>query len=266
MTYLMYDTTGDKAHLIPENAPIVAGYDDGLYAWGQAQWDLFPNAHKLHISVLANPASDTFDSEQGNASQAEVADAVATRASEGKRSVIYCNTSDYPSQLAACHDRGVDRKAWDWWGANYSIGTNIPNDAVGLQYSGTISGSYDISLMRESWADVYFAPNQKGKVPNMKRLNQPIVDIVKDPTSNGYWLIGADGGIFPFGKVFMPKGNHLPAAGLSGEGLIISATCTPTGLGLYLVSASGNVYTFGDASYKGSVSMFGIGPSTRPIV
>ena len=30
-------------------------------------------------------------------------------------------------------------------------------------------------------------------------LNQPIVGMAATPTGNGYWLVGADGGIFTFG-------------------------------------------------------------------
>jgi len=34
------------------------------------------------------------------------------------------------------------------------------------------------------------------------RLNQPVMGMAADPTTGGYWLVAADGGIFSFAAPF----------------------------------------------------------------
>lgn len=154
-TLLCYDAV--TATNIPARlAQMVAGYDDGAYAWSQADWDLFPGVPHLHISVRANPASPCFDSETGNASPADVAKALFERNRNGLRSVVYCNTSSYPSQAQVFASAGVPRLAWDWWAANYSDGDVIPDQAIGVQYQGGITNPYDLSVMSEAWVSKFF--------------------------------------------------------------------------------------------------------------
>lgn len=39
--------------------------------------------------------------------------------------------------------------------------------------------------------------------PNRPNVNAPIVGIAATPTGKGYWLVGADGGVFPFGDAVL---------------------------------------------------------------
>lgn len=39
--------------------------------------------------------------------------------------------------------------------------------------------------------------------PNRVNVNAPIVGIAATPTGKGYWLVGADGGVFPFGDAVL---------------------------------------------------------------
>ena len=81
-----------------------------------------------------------------------------------------------------------------------------------------------------------------------KPLNAPIVGMVTAPGGTGYWLVGADGGVFTFGdtQFYGSTGNlHLNAP-------VVGMAATPDGRGYWLVAADGGVFTFGDAAFYGS--------------
>ena len=66
--------------------------------------------------------------------------------------------------------------------------------------------------------------------------------------SAGYWLVGGDGGVFPFGHAagYGSLGNvHLNRP-------IVDAAATPTGHGYWLVASDGGIFPFGDAGGFGS--------------
>src|ERR1700722_529400 len=73
----------------------------------------------------------------------------------------------------------------------------------------------------------------------------PVVGIAKTPSGNGYWLVGADGGVFTFGdaRFFGSTGGvHLDEP-------VVGMAVTPSGNGYWLVGADGGVFTFGDARF-----------------
>ncbi|MGH9164799.1 MAG: hypothetical protein ACRDZW_04705, partial [Acidimicrobiales bacterium] len=65
---------------------------------------------------------------------------------------------------------------------------------------------------------------------------------------SGYWLAGADGGVFAVGKAPF----YGSAGALSLTRPIVGVTPTPTGKGYWLVASDGGVFAFGDAVFKGS--------------
>jgi hypothetical protein len=80
-------------------------------------------------------------------------------------------------------------------------------------------------------------------------LNAPIVSATRTASGRGYWLLGADGGIFAFGDAKFygsMGGQHLnqPVLGMAP---------TPTGNGYWLVAADGGIFSFGDAAFYGSM-------------
>jgi len=92
-----------------------------------------------------------------------------------------------------------------------------------------------------------------------RALRSPIVGIAARPSGDGYWLAGADGGVFAFGSA--PY-----AGGLGGTALrapVVGIAATPSGDGYWLVSADGGVFAFGDAGYAGRVRTKA---SIRPVV
>ena len=68
------------------------------------------------------------------------------------------------------------------------------------------------------------------------------------PSGSGYWLVGADGGVFAFGDAAFEG-----AATSFGHGApIVGMAPTASGYGYYLLGADGGVFAFGDAHFAGS--------------
>ncbi len=81
-------------------------------------------------------------------------------------------------------------------------------------------------------------------------LAAPVVAIARTSDGGGYWLVGADGGVFAFGDATFHgslANTHLAAA-------IVAAIPTPDGGGYWLVGADGGVFAFGDATFHGSLA------------
>jgi hypothetical protein len=90
-------------------------------------------------------------------------------------------------------------------------------------------------------------------------LNSPVVAMVATRQPGGYWLAGADGGVYAYGsaRYFGSLGN------LTLQGPIVAMAATPDGGGYWLAGIDGGIFAFGDAHYYGSK---GSHPSDDPIV
>ena len=91
------------------------------------------------------------------------------------------------------------------------------------------------------------------------QLNAPIVGAAAAPDGSGYWLVGADGGVFTFGQVAFYGSTgafHLNQP-------IVGIASTPDGAGYWEVASDGGVFAFGDARFYGSTGAFHL---NRPIV
>ncbi len=75
----------------------------------------------------------------------------------------------------------------------------------------------------------------------------------------GYWLAGADGGVYAFGDA----GFHGSMGGHPLNAPVIAMTTTPDGGGYWLLGADGAVYAFGDAGFQGSM---GGHPLNAPVI
>ena len=69
-------------------------------------------------------------------------------------------------------------------------------------------------------------------------------------SSQGYWLVGADGGVFAFGDA----GFHGSMAGKSLDQPVVGIAATPDGKGYWLVGADGGVTAFEHEDFLGSMS------------
>ncbi|HUY87038.1 MAG TPA: Ig-like domain repeat protein, partial [Acidimicrobiales bacterium] len=78
----------------------------------------------------------------------------------------------------------------------------------------------------------------------------PVAAIVGDALTSdnaGYWLVGADGGVFTFGDALFY--GSCPGSGSGCRDVnapVVGIVATPDGKGYWLVGADGGVFTFGD--------------------
>ena len=86
-------------------------------------------------------------------------------------------------------------------------------------------------------------------------LNAPLAGIASTPDGKGYWLLGADGGVFTYGDAgfygSQATGVYSPLVGIAR---------TPDGRGYWIAGNSGVVYNFGDASSGGNNYYAGAAP------
>ena len=82
-----------------------------------------------------------------------------------------------------------------------------------------------------------------------RELTAPIVGMVPSATGNGYFMVGADGGVFAFGDARF-EGSCPAIGGCAGTAVAVMPDAT--GNGYWLVTTAGNVYSFGDATFYGA--------------
>ena len=73
--------------------------------------------------------------------------------------------------------------------------------------------------------------------------------------AQGYWLVGAHGGVFSFGDAGFF--GSLPGLGVHVSD-VVGIAATPDGKGYWLVGAHGGVFSFGDAQFFGSLPGLGV--------
>jgi Cellulase (glycosyl hydrolase family 5) len=81
-----------------------------------------------------------------------------------------------------------------------------------------------------------------------RRLNAPIVGIVPTADQKGYFMVGADGGVFTFGDAKF-EGSCPGIGGCAGTAVAVMPDAS--GQGYWIVTNVGDVYSFGDAVYHG---------------
>jgi hypothetical protein len=90
-----------------------------------------------------------------------------------------------------------------------------------------------------------------------KELNAPVVGMVPSFDDGGYFMVGADGGVFAFGDAKF-EGSCPGIGGCSGVAVAVMPDAT--GNGYWVVTATGHVYAFGDAPNFGAP-----GPQGSPV-
>ena len=85
--------------------------------------------------------------------------------------------------------------------------------------------------------------------------------VVNNPSGglSGYWVVGADGGIFSFGEAKF----YGSTGGLRLNSPILGLAATPDGAGYWLVAADGGIFSFGDARFYGSTGALKL---NKPVV
>jgi PKD repeat protein len=75
--------------------------------------------------------------------------------------------------------------------------------------------------------------------------------------THGYWLVGADGGIFSFGGA----GFHGSTGSFALQRPVVGVTPTTDRAGYWLVGADGGIFAFGDSGFYGSLPGLGFAPA-----
>jgi len=166
------------------NAPKVAGYVNGTYAWSQADWNLFPDADHVTISTTASAnAGDVLDVEAGDATPDQSAGWIAMRKAAGLyRPTIYCSRSVIPAVRAGTgsYVLGTDYDIWvaDYTGSPHEVtapGSPSVNCAA-TQYAST--ANYDVSMVYDTaWPHRKPPPAPTGTVSGISvTLNGLVAD------------------------------------------------------------------------------------------
>lgn len=152
MTETMYDGINSLAAGIARqfpNATKVAGYINGLYAWSDANWALFPRSEHVTISITARAnAGDVLDVETGDAAPDQTAGWIAMRKAAGLwRPTVYCSRDVVPAVRIGT-GKWVLGRDYDLWVADY---TGQPHQAypgcAATQYEST--PGWDASLVHD---------------------------------------------------------------------------------------------------------------------
>jgi hypothetical protein len=90
-------------------------------------------------------------------------------------------------------------------------------------------------------------------------VTTPTVDLAPTATGRGYWLLGADGGVFCFGDAAFH--GSLPALGVRWATPAVALTADPAGGGYHVLASDGGMFSFGEVPFFGSTA----GSGRRPV-
>lgn len=136
---------------IPADVPAVAGYDNGIFAWSQTDWDRFTTPYKIVIAVSANwNGGHVLDIETGDATPSQGPGWVKMRQAAGLAvPCLYCNLSTQDAVVRACAEqRLVLGRDYTLWIAHYTGQPHALDGASAVQYADPAMGAgghYDVS-------------------------------------------------------------------------------------------------------------------------
>jgi hypothetical protein len=234
MPRTMYDSV--TASNIPADAKVVGGYINGRYKWSPAEWARFPHAELVRIQIYipgrtVSNDGDVLDVEYSDAHTIPAQQAARTWIAE--RKAAGAHPCLYTSKAAMQWLGGLD---CDYWLADYTNTPHLLPGSVATQYQST--AKYDLSVCADGWPRT-----PGGNVPPAAKC----VAFRRTHDGAGYWMVGADGGVFGYGNAgFFGSmgGQHLNAP-------IIAFDTTPDEQGYWLIGEDYGVYAFGNAVYHG---------------
>lgn len=144
----MFDCIPELIGNVPGGAEAVAGYVNGRYAWTQAEWDRFPKAHKVTISINASTRARMLDVEQLDATPDEAPGWYLHHADHtGGLPIIYCAAGTSAAVLDAMARAGIARSKFLLLSAHVGRGEHVcgPHtcgypQADGTQWTWTVDG------------------------------------------------------------------------------------------------------------------------------
>jgi len=125
----------------------------------------------------------------------------------------------------------------------------------------SISGSVAYNIVPTTPGQGYYMFGQAGELTgfgndnylvylgdlSQTTLNAPIVGMAITPDGGGYWMVGADGGVFAYGDAGFYGSTNLVL-----NQPVVGMAATPDGHGYWFVAADGGVFAYGDAQFFGS--------------
>ena len=102
-----------------------------------------------------------------------------------------------------------------------------------------------------------------GDASNAPSTSAPVDQVAVpygSPGTQGYWLVGSDGGIFTFGAAHF----YGSTGALRLQRPVVGITPTSDLGGYWLVASDGGIFTFGDGDFFGSIPGLGIAPAGTP--
>jgi hypothetical protein len=152
---LMFDSVDPLA--IPEDAPLVAGYVDGSYAWPEKAWQRFPRAIRVTITVRGLDAwfgdhANVLDVEKGAATEEMALQWVRAVRANHRIPTIYCSTDNRQNLIQAFRKAGEPMPLW-WVAAWPGYGAEVPQGCVAHQFLPDLHG-YDLSVVEDYWPGV----------------------------------------------------------------------------------------------------------------
>jgi hypothetical protein len=218
VSVLMYDGINSLAAGIARqfpNATKVAGYLNGIYAWSQAQWNLFPHADHVTISVTAAAnAGDVLDVEVGDAAPNQAAGWIAMRKAAGLyRPTIYCSRSVIPAVRAGTGSY-VLGKDYDIWVADYT-GSPHPVTAPGTPSATCAATQYESTANWDA-SMVYDTDWPHRKAPPVRLPGQLPAPAGLSATLHGF-SVNLGWGAVPGAAGYEVEVYHHNAAGIYGD-------------------------------------------------
>jgi hypothetical protein len=140
-------------------------------------------------------------------------------------------------------------------GPGVSVGENVtctlPNCTKSFPLApGEYSGRATLVTGNGPGAEIGFDLIVNSSDPALPQvISAPIIGVVAAPGGQGYWEVGVDGAIYPFGDAV----SYGSLVGVPLNKAIVGMAAAPDGKGYWLLGADGGVFTFGDAQFYGSV-------------
>lgn len=232
MILLGYDSITPSA--IPPDPPVVFPYDDGAYKWDHT---LFPNAKYKTITVLGNLKSDIADVERYDLTVNGGIQWGRTKYSQLHQTPTLYSSVDNLGALAAGM-AGTPHYFWVADPGKLHMYSGVPG-VIATQC--IYNGNYDVSAVDSNWFS-------GGTNPNMATPTAPCIGGRITPTGKGYWLVGADGGVFAqgdakfFGSAFGKLTNEH----------IVGFDIAADGTGYILWSDQYHAFAFGSCTFEGN--------------
>lgn len=275
---------------------VVAYYVDGEAGTATAEqitaFDArYPNKTHWTLSRKRGVKADWIDVESGAANGSDAGNDLK----DGNVTGVYCNKDSWDGIKAQIGDTGYVGPV-NWWIGDWdpTITEPLPGSQVTQVQSPSSNppspGHWDRSVADDTVltdqpatppetpgeGDVTESTNEPTTDATGGTINAPIVAAAGIP--GGYWLVGADGGVFAFGTAVFwgsipqrqagkntvagPDGKPQEVDYVDGEGkptkmpplnkAIVAVFATDQN-GYTLIAADGGVFNFGDATFHGAV-------------